>query len=222
MQQVRRSSLTDQAVELLLGRIRAGEWPLGAKLPGETTLAPQLGVGRSTVREALHQLAGKGVVQSRQGAGVFITSLDVSEDWELVLRRVDIVSVLEARIAIETSAASLAAIRRTPADLQMLRTTLAQRRVPGQSVTAHIDADMALHRAIVMACHNEVLLELFDGFVPRVRQAMIDIFRIQPPASRDQDQAAHASIVDAIADRRADDAAIASRTHLDIVKAAFE
>jgi DNA-binding FadR family transcriptional regulator len=222
MQQVKRFSLTEQAVELLLGRIRAGEWPLGAKLPGETTLAPQLGVGRSTVREAIRQLAGQGVVQSRQGAGVFITSLDISEDWDLVLRRVDIVSVLEARIAIESSAASLAAVRRTPADLQLLRTTLAQRLVPGQSLSAHIDADMALHRAIVMAGHNEVLLELFNSFVPRVRQGMIDIFRIQPPVSADHDQAAHAMIVDAIADQRADDAALASRTHLDRVKAAFE
>ncbi|HZU93959.1 MAG TPA: GntR family transcriptional regulator, partial [Microbacterium sp.] len=58
MAQIQRTPLADQAADLLLGRIRAGEWQLGQKLPGETTLGPQLGVGRSTVREAIRQLAG--------------------------------------------------------------------------------------------------------------------------------------------------------------------
>src|SRR5215831_9239436 len=99
---VRREPLADQAAGLLLQRIRAGEWSLGEKLPGETTLAPQLGVGRSTVREAIRQLAGRGVLSSRQGAGVFVTALDAPEDWDTVLRRADIISVIEARLAIET------------------------------------------------------------------------------------------------------------------------
>ena len=55
MAQVRRTPLAEQAADLLLERIRGGEWALGAKLPGESTLGPQLGVGRSTVREAIRQ-----------------------------------------------------------------------------------------------------------------------------------------------------------------------
>src|SRR5690242_21276334 len=117
MAQVRRAPLADQAADLLLARVRSGEWHLGAKLPGETTLAPQLGVGRSTVREAIRQLAGRGVLASRQGAGVFVIALDAPEDWDAVLRRADIVSVIEGRIAIETEAAALAAARRTPAEI---------------------------------------------------------------------------------------------------------
>ena len=62
---VRRASMADQAADVLLGRIRGQEWALGAKLPGETTLAAQLGVGRSTVREAIRQLAGRGVFSAR-------------------------------------------------------------------------------------------------------------------------------------------------------------
>ena len=108
MPQVIRTPLADQAAELLLERIRAGEWELGAKLPGETTLAPQLGVGRSTVREAIRQLAGRGILTTRQGSGVFVTALDTHDDWETVLRRADITTVLEARIAIESEAARLA------------------------------------------------------------------------------------------------------------------
>lgn len=114
MAQVRRTPLAEQAADLLLERIRGGEWALGAKLPGESTLGPQLGVGRSTVREAIRRLAGQGVLATRQGAGVFVASLDVLEDWRTSLSTADITSVLEARIAIEVEAAALAAVRRSP------------------------------------------------------------------------------------------------------------
>lgn len=107
MTRLRRVPLADQAADALFMRIRAGEWALGAKLPGETTLAPQLGVGRSTVREAIRQLAGRGVLDSRHGSGVYVTALEVPEEWEQVLRRADIVTVIEARTAIEVEAASL-------------------------------------------------------------------------------------------------------------------
>jgi DNA-binding FadR family transcriptional regulator len=221
VQQVKRMPLADQAAAVLLSRIRGGEWALGAKLPGETTLGPQLGVGRSTVREAIRELAGQGVLESRQGAGVFVIALDVAEDWDLVLKRVDIVSALEARSAIETEAAALAAARRTPAELRQLRKALQARAEEQQSIEAHVDADMALHRAIVAASHNELLLELFDGFVPRIRQVMIDMLRLHPVPSEEADQDAHAQIVDAIAERDAALAARTSRTHLDALKGMF-
>jgi DNA-binding FadR family transcriptional regulator len=218
---LRRIPLADQAADALFARIRSGEWALGAKLPGETTLAPQLGVGRSTVREAIRQLAGRGILDSRQGSGVFVTALDAPDDWEEVLRRADIVTVIEARTAIEVEAATLAASRRTPSDLRMIRRTLDARTIPGQGVEEHVDADMALHRAIVVAAHNDVLTELFDGFVPRVRRAMIDMLRIRPVSDASADQDAHAVVVKAIADRMPDAAARASRAHLDALKAGF-
>ncbi len=154
MAQVRRAPLADQAAELLLERVRAGTWALGEKLPGETTLAPQLGVGRSTVREAIRQLAGRGVLASRQGAGVFVTALDAPEDWDAVLRKAGIAAVIEARIAIETEAAALAAVRRTPADLRSIRRALADRGAQRSDIESHVDADTAFHRTIVAASHN--------------------------------------------------------------------
>ncbi|MGH1563294.1 FadR/GntR family transcriptional regulator [Mumia sp. DW29H23] len=224
--QIQRHALADQASAALLDRIRAGEWPLGHKLPGETTLAAQLGVGRSTVREAVRELAGKGVLQSRQGAGVFVTATDVPEDWDAVLRRAGIAAVIEARMAIEAEAAALAAVRRTPADLRALRRALRGRAVEGPSlergaIAAHVDADMAFHRAVVVAAHNEVLVELFDGFVPRLRTAMVDMLRIRPLPSEEADHAAHVALVDAVAARDARAAADHSRTHLASLKEAL-
>ncbi|MCV7284245.1 FadR family transcriptional regulator [Mycolicibacterium wolinskyi] len=219
--QVQRHPLAAQTASLLLARIRDGEWPLGHRLPGETTLAAQLGVGRSTLREAIRELSGKGVLDSRQGAGVFVTALDVAEDWDTVLRRSTIVSVIEARIAIEAEAAALAATRRTPADLRTIRRTLVARGVVGQSVPDHVDADMAFHRAVIAAAHNDVLTQLFDAFLPRLRLAMIDMLKIKPIASEPCDHALHQQLADAIVARDPEAAAAASRTHLSSLKESF-
>ena len=214
MAQVRREPLADQAAGLLLERIRSGEWMLGEKLPGETTLAPQLGVGRSTVREAIRQLAGRGVLASRQGAGVFVTALDAPEDWDAVLRKAGIVAVIEARIAIETEAAALAAERRTPSDLRAIRRALADRAAQRADIESHVDADTAFHRTVVAAAHNPVLLDLFDSFTPRLRAAMIEMLRIRREFGDDADHDAHTEQADAIAARDAAGAAERSRAHL--------
>jgi len=219
--QVSRQPLAAQAAQLLLTRIKDGEWALGQRLPGETMLAAQLGVGRSTLREAIRELAGKGVLDSRQGAGVFVTALDVSDDWDTVLRSANVASVIEARIAIEAEGAALAATRRTPADLRTIRRTLAARGVTGQSVPEHVDADMAFHRAVIAAAHNDVLTQLFDAFLPRLRLAMIDMLKIRPITSEPCDHDLHQQLADAIVARDPAAAAAASRTHLSALKESF-
>lgn len=215
MAQVQRASLADQAADVLLDRIRSGEWQLGQKLPGETTLAPQLGVGRSTAREAIRQLAGLGVLTSRQGAGVFVTALEPRGDWDATLRRADIVAVIEARSAIEVESAGLAAVRRSAADVRAIRRELANRDNPGADIAEHVDADTAFHRAIVAAAGNPILLDLFDGFTPRLRPAMIEMLRIRGNSAGDAaDHTRHAELADAIANRDAELASTLSRAHL--------
>ncbi|WP_280267859.1 FadR/GntR family transcriptional regulator [Nocardia wallacei] len=221
MAHVQRHPLAAQAAEVLLARIGAGEWPLGHKLPGETTLAAQLGVGRSTLREAIRELSGKGVLESRQGAGVFVTALEVTEDWDTVLRRAGIVTVIEARIAIEAEAAALAAARRTPADLRAMWRALAARAEATGVVEELVDADTAFHRTVVTAAHNDVLTGMFDAFVPRLRHAMIDMLRLRPLPDEHADHLAHEVLLDAIRARSPEAAASASRVHLTSLKAAL-
>ncbi|MER7249844.1 FCD domain-containing protein [Kribbella sp. NPDC000426] len=217
---IRRHPLAEQAAEELLRRIGSGEWPLGAKLPGETTLAAQLGVGRSTIREAVRELAGRRVLESRQGAGVFVIALQAAEDWDKVLRKADITDVLEGRLAIETEGARLAAVRRTPADLKNFRYTLTDRKRAALSAPDdwYIEADMAFHRAVVVAAHNAVLTELFDSFAPRIRRAMIDMLKLDDQHRHRHDQAAHAAIAEAIRLQDPDLAAARSRAHLSAVR----
>lgn len=203
---LRRFSLVEQAADQIAARITAGEWEIGAKLPPESALAGELGVGRSTVREAIKELRGRGLVEARQGSGVYVTALERSDDWEVVLRRADIDDVLEVREAIETAATSLAATRRDSGDLARLRATLKKRADAehGGSDTELVDADLEFHRTVVRAAHNPVLSELFESFAPRVRTAMVDMLQLAPDDRYRHDQAVHSEILDAI--RRRDPA----------------
>lgn len=216
---LRRTPLADQVADDLRRRIRAGEWEVGQRLPGEMRLAADLGVGRSTIREAIRQLVGRGVLASRQGAGVFLMSREGNDEWAAVLRDADIVAVVEARIAIETEAAALAADRRTPADLRAMRSALAERARRRDGAEDLVAVDTAFHRTVVAACHSPVLVELFDAFAPRVCEAMNEMVRSHPGFDRDADHECHVRLVDAIAERDAKRAAGESRTHLVALRA---
>ncbi|WP_438484177.1 FadR/GntR family transcriptional regulator [Streptomyces sp. S186] len=209
LEALRPSPLVEQAARQLRAQITGGHWPVGSRLPGETTLAKTLGVGRSTVREALRALAGAGMVRPRQGAGVFVIATEPGEDWPTRLRRAAVADVYEVRAMVEVQAVRLAAARRTEADVAALRAALEGRRADGADDAAFVDADIALHTALVDAAHNPVLTDLFGQFAPALRQGLIDL--IQLLGLRDDDphhgDARHAALVDAVI---AGDADIAS------------
>ncbi|AJC53880.1 FCD domain-containing protein [Streptomyces sp. 769] len=209
LEALRPSPLVEQAAQRLRDQITGGHWPVGSRLPGETTLAKTLGVGRSTVREALRALAGAGMVQPRQGAGVFVIAAEPTEDWPTRLRRAAVADVYEVRAMVEVQAARLAAERRTEADVTALYAALERRRADGAADdAAFVDADIALHAAVVDAAHNPVLTDLFGQFVPALRQGLIDLVRLL--GLRDHDphhgDARHAALVEAVAAGDADTA----------------
>ncbi|MER6304114.1 FadR/GntR family transcriptional regulator [Kitasatospora sp. NPDC001539] len=175
MPPLRPSPLAEQAADRLEERIRAGEWPVGGKLPGEVALAKELGVGRSTVREALRTLAAAGMVHSRQGSGVFVTAdRPAAGDWAARLRAAELAHVYEVRTMVEVQAARLAAERRTAADLTAVDAALAARRAAGEADDAgFVAADIALHTAVVAAAHNPVLDDLFAQFAPVLRDHLV-------------------------------------------------
>lgn len=195
------SLLVDQAISRLRDEIVQGHWPVGTKLPGENALARQLGVGRSTVREALRALAGGGLVQARQGAGVFVIASTPHEDWPTRLRRAAITDIYEVRMLVEVAAAELAAQRQLPEDVRGMREALERR---GQAAASgndeFVNADIDLHAAVIAAAHNPVLSGLFEEFIPLLRQGLIDLLnlaqlRAHSPA---HGQDTHADMVGAI------------------------
>ncbi|MFF7249066.1 FadR/GntR family transcriptional regulator [Embleya sp. NPDC008237] len=210
---LRRSPLVGQAAERLRDQIAAGRWPVGTKLPGEVALGKELGIGRSTVREAIRALAGAGLVESRQGSGVFVIATEPAEDLPARLRRASAVEVYEVRNLIEVRAAMLAAERRTDEDLAALDAGLAARAAALGDDAAYIDADIAFHASIVAAAHNEVLTDLFAVFQVTMRPSLLDLLAVMDEkglrgASADPGADAHAAMVAAI---RAGDAEAAGR-----------
>src|SRR5712691_6533840 len=127
-----RRKLAETVAERLLDAVRTQ--PPGTRMPSERALAEQLGVGRSTVREALNGLAALGVLDIRHGRGVFVAA-SPSAHWghEAVvpaLIRAQTNALIEARLVVQPEVARLAAERRTEADLKALERVLdAQQRL---------------------------------------------------------------------------------------------
>ncbi|HUR07667.1 MAG TPA: FCD domain-containing protein [Nonomuraea sp.] len=208
---LRPAPLVEQATEHLREQITGGHWPIGTRLPGENALAKTLGVGRSTVREALRALAGAGLVQARQGSGVFVIATEPADDWSTRLRRAAITDVYEVRMMVETQAARLAATRRTDEDIASLEAALqARRAAAGGDDGSFVDADIALHAAVVAAARNPVLDDLFAEFAPRLRGRLVDVVELLGLRHADPNPGddAHAALVDAI---RQEDGEAASR-----------
>ncbi|HEX6682941.1 MAG TPA: FadR/GntR family transcriptional regulator [Candidatus Limnocylindrales bacterium] len=162
-----RSALVPQVIEQLKAQISSGEWPVGTRIPTEPDLVAALGVGRNTIREAVRALVHSGVLERRQGSGTYVTAR-----YELtgyVARRLEAAEqaeTIEVRRAFEVEAARLAASRRTVEDMENLDVALAAREaawVVGYP-PAFVEADAALHMAIVEAAHNGMLAELYASF----------------------------------------------------------
>jgi len=205
LRSIRPSPLVEQAAEQLRAQITGGAWPIGTKLPGETTLAASLGVGRSTVREAIRALAGEGLLQPRQGSGVFVLAADPKTDLAAHLRKASVGDVYEVRMMIETRAARLAARRRTEADVAALEAALERRtRAARRTDQEFIDADIALHTAVVAAAANPVLTALFEQFVPALREGLTELVTALGRADENLGHTAHAALVAAVVEGNAD------------------
>ena len=211
--QLRRAVLAEQAVAELQKQLTAGEWPVGERLPPEQQLAEQLGVGRSTVREALRALANAGWVESRQGAGTFVlTHSAPATDLATTLRRAHMIEVYEVRQGLELQAARLAAVRRTDADLERMDEALMRRKraLSAGRMPAYVDADLDFHRAVVTSAHNSVLSDVFASFSAALRTTLTSL--TEDSAVGRASHAIHVALADAL---RAGDPEVAAAATLD-------
>lgn len=135
----------------------------------------ELGVGRSTLRESIKILVHAGILEVRQGQGTRIVSLNTTQDsFEKRLQAANINHVYEARNMLDKEVAMLAAQRRSDEDLLYLKGHLNKRKHALQegNYVAYIDADIQFHLAIAKASKNEVLLDLYQSFVPALRHIL--------------------------------------------------
>jgi DNA-binding FadR family transcriptional regulator len=211
---LRRGSLVDLATRQLHEQVTRGTWPVGARIPAETELAELLGVGRSTVREAVRSLVHAGLLESRQGAGTFVRARAATAPaWDTLLRRAAVLEVYEVRQGLERQAALLAAQRRNPADIERIDAALAQRQRARRHAhnDAFIAADLAFHQAVVAAAHNELLDQVFASFMTVLKDALAVLVADTGPGGVMADASdAHAALAEAI--RAGDPAAAVEAT----------
>ncbi|WNI32758.1 FadR/GntR family transcriptional regulator [Streptomyces sp. ITFR-6] len=173
----RRSALADQVIAQLRNQITSGEWPVGSRIPTEPELVEQLGVARNTVREAVRALAHNSLLDIRQGSGTYVAA--TSELAGVMHRRfasADPRHVAELRSTLESSAARLAAARRTDRDLKQLDALMRRREETWAAgdAEAFVAADATLHLAVVAAAHNDVLTGLYADLGDLLREHVRD------------------------------------------------
>ncbi|MFC4602459.1 FadR/GntR family transcriptional regulator [Rhodococcus kronopolitis] len=219
MQPVRRTSLIAQVTDQLRREIVAGTWPVGARIPTEPELTELTGTGRNTVREAVQALVHAGMLERRQGSGTYVIGTsDLGGTLAKYFASAHERDVLELRQALDVTAAALAARRRDDADVENLQALLEQRNIMWRNTDpmtpterrAAVAADVALHRAIVAASHNEVYLEFYDSLLPTIEQTVTD----HPVDNTNSFEREHDELVQAVIDGEPERAATAARRFL--------
>jgi DNA-binding FadR family transcriptional regulator len=157
--------LVDQAIEELRRAVTQGDWPIGQRIPTETELAGQLGVGRNTVREAVRALSHSGLLEVRQGDGTYVRATSEVSGAIRRLCGLELREVLQVRRTLEVEGARLAASSRTEEDLARLSAMLDERD-KAQCETRFDDfvhTDAEFHLAVVHCGRNTLLAELYRG-----------------------------------------------------------
>ena len=218
--------LSDVIVEQLEKRILDGVLKPGDRLPPERQLAEEFGVSRPSLREAIQQLASRGLLSSRQGGGTWVTDrleTAFSDPWEKLLNQHQDLhgDLLEFRRVLEGAAARGAATRATPADLLRLQHCVdqLQNAYDGGDLAQQAQADVRFHQAVAEASHNVLFAHLSGSLLAmlhrHVKDNIADLFAVGEVA--EELRAQHLSIWEAIRDKQPDAAQQAVETHLDFV-----
>ena len=209
-----------QALDRLRSYLKNNNFALNDRLPPERTLAEELGVTRSTLRNALDVIEGEGQVWRQVGRGTFIGAravINLSEVQYLSsITRPDEIS--DARSIIEPELARLAALNSDSRDLRELRHC--NRRCRSARDWQLFEAwDNRFHYAIAVATKNKLLITVFETLNAVRRSPVWKIARetVGPPKdypTTDQ----HDTIYEALKARDPDGAADAMRAHLGSVR----
>jgi GntR family transcriptional regulator, transcriptional repressor for pyruvate dehydrogenase complex len=168
LSQVPRSTLAETVAQQLLAEIREKRLEPGTKLPSERDLMLALGVGRSSIREAINGLAMLGALEVRHGQGAFVTNaaagIAPSRSIAVALARGVTHELFEARLLVELETARLAAIRRTEADLAEIAAVLDDHEHAIATGEPAVEPSVRFHVEVAEAAHNEVLAGFVSSF----------------------------------------------------------
>ncbi|OWW05440.1 GntR family transcriptional regulator [Rhizobium sp. R72] len=170
----RRQKLSERIAGSLRQDFLSGQFSVGHKLPTESQLALSFGVSRTVIREAIAALVADGMLETRQGAGIFVIGLQRHQPLDGPILRQDrssnishALNVLEVRIALETESAALAAARRNPSQEAQIQENFFEFDRLLQLGKPTGQADFAFHRSIAEATNNPFYVEVLDALGER-------------------------------------------------------
>ena len=196
-------SVVDHVYTALRERILSGDLPRASKLR-QVSLAQEMGVSRTPLREALRRLAAEGLVDFSPNRGATVSELDFG----------DMRHAWAARVALEPGAARLAAERRDPDGIAAMREAIADQRSADGERGQSFSANRAFHLALAAASGNPHLTRFAEMlWVPRIG---VPIYAAQAaePAGPSAWADEHERIADAIEGGDADAAERLTRAHV--------
>ncbi|MEU6265990.1 FadR/GntR family transcriptional regulator [Saccharopolyspora shandongensis] len=212
-----RPRLYEQVVQRLREHVADSGLRVGDRLPPERELAERLGVSRASVKQAIVVLEVQGLVEVRHGGGTYLRreSLDAEPVAELVARKRRLPDVLEAREALETKLAELAAQRRTDADLAEIDAALAAMRREIAEGGLGGEGDRRFHAAITAAAHSSLLADFMRTIATEIAESRQESLR--QPNRPGKSLTQHERIAEAIREGNPRAAVTAMRRHLQTV-----
>lgn len=217
MRSIKRLTLCDCIVEEIKNMIIEGLLKAGDKLPSERELAEMLGVGRSSVREALKALHSMGLIsRTKEGMIVDIKSSTFFTDPRLLSKHVGVYELFEARKVIEVEMAGMAAERATAEEIGELERVLAEADKAPMPPEKFVFYDMTFHLGIARASHNKVLVQVFSSIRDLLWDAQSQVARV--PGVMDKARHIHWEIFNAIKAKDPQESRTRMFAHLDEVQ----
>lgn len=175
---VSRVNLYEQIADRLEEWILANNFQEQEKLPSEQVLAEEFNVSRNVVREALKLLKERGLVDSRNGTGSYVTKPDVENLSDVIGRLVAIENInyreiYDVRIILETAACKRCAASVTDEQLEEMEQLLEKLKDRSLSVKERRELDFEFHVSIARAAGNP-LLEILVGAMRNIFVEMIE------------------------------------------------
>lgn len=207
-------------------RIQSRAYGRRARLPAERDLAPELGVARSTLRQALARLEHEGYVTRRVGVngGWFVTDLaQPVAEWQQSMgaRLREVQDIIDYRIAVESRAAELAALRRTDDQLACMREIVRRTTEVAPSTDDEpVGRELAGELRSLDAEFHALVIEAADSrrVADAVLAARAELFATETRVTYEHIAAGlprdHRRVLDAIALRDANAARVAMEEHI--------
>lgn len=212
--------LSERVASQLSEEISSGRIAPGDRLPTEAALSTAYGVSRTVIREAVTRLKSQGLVNSRQGSGVYVVDtafVPLNFDMRSSQSLQAVVQMVEVRRGLEGEVAALSAQRRSTADLSGIRHAIEALDNAVRAGGDGAEQDVAFHRAIALAARNPFLLSTLD-YLRQFLRGVTRVTRANEARRRDfarQVRAEHVAILQAIEAGDAVRARRAATRHMD-------